>query len=419
MTDQTASPAAASPWHYPAFVRFWGARLTAGLGFQMLSVAVGWQIYALTGSAFDLGLVGLVQFVPALLLALPAGHIADQFDRRRIVAVCQAVELLAIVLLAAGGLGGYLDERAILALVFVIGVGRALAFPARQAMVPGLVPESVLPRATAVNASAFQLAMIAGPAVGGFLYVAGPDVVYAAAALLYLIAVVLLAAVRYDHTPPRREPATLLTLFAGIAFIRARPVVLGVISLDLFAVLLGGATALLPIFARDILHTGPWGLGLLRAAPAIGALAMSLWLSRRGLQRRVGAVMFASVAGFGIGTLIFALSGMLWLSLLALAALGAFDMVSVVIRGALLQLETPDPMRGRVSAVNAVFINTSNQLGEFESGLLAAWVGAVPATVIGGLGTLAVVGLWMLMFPELRRRQRLEPEHRETATQAA
>ncbi|WP_455384477.1 MFS transporter [Acidihalobacter prosperus] len=419
MTDQTASPAAASPWHYPAFVRFWGARLTAGLGFQMLSVAVGWQIYALTGSAFDLGLVGLVQFVPALLLALPAGHIADQFDRRRIVAVCQAVELLAIVLLAAGGLGGYLDERAILALVFVIGIGRALAFPARQAMVPGLVPESVLPRATAVNASAFQLAMIAGPAVGGFLYVAGPDVVYATAALLYLIAVVLLAAVRYDHTPPRREPATLQTLFAGIAFIRARPVVLGVISLDLFAVLLGGATALLPIFARDILHTGPWGLGLLRAAPAIGALAMSLWLSRQGLRQRVGAVMFASVAGFGIGTLVFALSGMLWLSLLALAALGAFDMVSVVIRGALLQLETPDPMRGRVSAVNAVFINTSNQLGEFESGLLAAWVGAVPATVIGGLGTLAVVGLWMLMFPELRRRQRLEPERGESATQTA
>jgi MFS family permease len=419
MTDDIATSAPASPWAYPAFVRFWGARLAAGLGFQMLSVAVGWQVYALTGRAFDLGLVGLVQFVPALLLALPAGHIADQFDRRRVVALCQALELLAIVLLALGGVAGWLDERVILALVFLIGVGRALAFPARQAMVPGLVPESVLPRATAVNASAFQLAMITGPALGGFLYVAGPDAVYAAAALLYLVAVVLLAAVRYDHTPPRREPATLQTLFAGIAFIRARPVVLGVISLDLFAVLLGGATALLPIFARDILHTGPWGLGLLRAAPAVGALAISLWLSRHGLQRRVGAIMFASVAGFGVGTLLFALSSALWLSLAALAALGAFDMVSVVIRGALLQLETPDPMRGRVSAVNAVFINTSNQLGEFESGLLAAWVGAVPATVIGGLGTLAVVGLWMLLFPELRRRQRLEPDPTEAATQTA
>lgn len=419
MANCTAAPAAASPWHYPAFVRFWGARLAAGFGFQMLSVAVGWQVYALTGSAFDLGLVGLVQFVPALLLALPAGHIADQFDRRRIVAACQTLELLAIVLLALGGLAGWLDERVILALVFVIGVGRALAFPARQAMVPGLVPDVVLPKATAVNASAFQLAAISGPAVGGFLYVAGPDVVYAVAALLYLVAVVLLAAVRYDHVPPRREPATLKTLFAGISFIRARPVVLGVISLDLFAVLLGGATALLPIFARDILHTGPWGLGLLRAAPAVGALAISIWLSRRSLQRRVGVIMFASVAGFGVGTLVFALSNILWLSLGALAALGAFDMISVVIRGALLQLETPDPMRGRVSAVNAVFINTSNQLGEFESGLLAAWVGAVPATVIGGLGTLAVVGLWMLLFPELRRRERLEPEHSGTATQVA
>ncbi|MEJ2654923.1 MAG: MFS transporter, partial [Acidihalobacter sp.] len=284
---------------------------------------------------------------------------------------------------------------------------------------PGLVPESVLPRATAVNASAFQLAMITGPALGGFLYVAGSDAVYAAAALLYLVAVVLLAAVRYDHTPPRREPATLQTLFAGIAFIRVRPVVLGVISLDLFAVLLGGATALLPIFARDILHTGPWGLGLLRAAPAVGALTISLWLSRHSLQRRVGTIMFASVAGFGVGTLLFALSSALWLSLAALAALGAFDMVSVVIRGALLQLDTPDSMRGRVSAVNAVFINTSNQLGEFESGLLAAWVGAVPATVIGGLGTLAVVGLWMLLFPELRQRQRLEPDSTEAATQTA
>ena len=419
MADDTPTPAAATPWHYPAFVRFWGARLAAGFGFQMLSVAVGWQVYALSGSAFDLGLVGLVQFVPALLLALPAGHIADQFDRRRIVAACQALELLAIVLLALGGIAGWLDEHAILTLVLVIGVGRALAFPARQAMVPGLVPDAVLPKATAVNASAFQLAAIAGPAVGGLLYVAGPDVVYAVAALLYLVAVVLLAAVRYDHPPPRREPATLKTLFAGISFIRARPVVLGVISLDLFAVLLGGATALLPIFARDILHTGPWGLGLLRAAPAIGALAVSVWLSRRSLQRHVGAIMFASVAGFGVGTLAFALSNILWLSLAALAALGAFDMISVVIRGALLQLETPDPMRGRVSAVNAVFINTSNQLGEFESGLLAAWVGAVPATVIGGLGTLAVVGLWMLMFPQLRRRQQLEPKHTDTAAQTA
>ncbi|HET7301185.1 MAG TPA: MFS transporter [Oleiagrimonas sp.] len=395
---------------HPAFMQFWGARLCAGFGFQMLSVAVGWQIYAMTGRALDLGLVGLVQFVPSLLLALPAGHMADQFKRRHIVVWFQAVEWIAIVLLALGSLSGYLNEGGILALLFVISLGKAFESPARQAMVPGLVPQRILPRAMAANASAGQVAMIAGPAAGGFLYVAGPDVVYGAAAFLYLIALALMMRLRYDHQPPRRQPATLRTLFAGIAFIRARPVILGVISLDLFAVLLGGATALLPIFARDILHTGPWGLGLLRASPAVGALLMSLWLTRHDMRRRVGAIMFASVAAFGMATLVFALSEILWLSLLALAALGAFDMVSMVIRGTLVQLETPDDMRGRVSAVNAIFINTSNQLGEFESGMLAAFVGAVGAAVIGGVGTLVVVGLWMWMFPALRRRQSLQVE---------
>jgi MFS family permease len=240
--------------------------------------------------------------------------------------------------------------------------------------------------------------------------VAGAGVVYSVCAVLYLIAVVLMARMRYEQAQPRREPATLKSLFAGVHFIRRRPDVLGVISLDLFAVLLGGATALLPIFAKDILHTGPWGLGLLRAAPAVGALLMSLWLARHSMERRVGPIMFASVAGFGVATLVFALSKVLWLSLIALFALGAFDMVSMVIRGALVQLDTPDDMRGRVSAVNAIFINTSNQLGEFESGMLAAWLGAINATVIGGIGTLVVVGLWMAMFPSLRRRQSLRAE---------
>ncbi|MGA9420904.1 MAG: MFS transporter, partial [Rhodanobacteraceae bacterium] len=385
-----------------------------GFGFQMLSVAVGWQIYALTGRAFDLGLVGLVQFVPSLLLALPGGHVADQFNRRRVVVSCQLLEWIAIALLAIGSALGWLSEVHILVLIFLIGVAKAVEFPTRVSMVPGLVPERMLPRAMAMNASAGQIAMIAGPAVGGFLYVAGPDAVYGIAAALYVVSLVLMSRLRYDHVPPRREPATLKTVFAGVAFIRARPVVLGVISLDLFAVLLGGATALLPIFARDILHTGPWGLGLLRAAPAVGALAMSVWLARHMMQRHVGSIMFASVAAFGVATLIFALSHVLWLSLAALFALGAFDMVSMVIRGALVQLETPDEVRGRVSAVNSIFINTSNQLGEFESGMLAAWVGAVGATLIGGVGTLLVVGLWMLMFPTLRRRQRLESEPQDT-----
>ncbi|MEO6799601.1 MAG: MFS transporter [Rhodanobacter sp.] len=412
------TPAADSLLQHPAFVAFWLARACSSFGFQMLSVAVGWQIYAITGRALDLGLIGLVQFVPSLLLALPAGHVADQFERRRIVLFGQVMEWVAIAALAGLSLAHGIHEIGILALVFVIGVAKAFEFPALQSMLPTLVPARILPRAMAVNAAAGQAAMIMGPALGGFLYVAGPGVVYLVAAGLYLVSVIMLIRLRYEHVPPRREPATLEILFAGVNFIRRRPDVLGVISLDLFAVLLGGATALLPIFAKDILHTGPWGLGLLRAAPAAGALLMSLWLARHDMQRRVGVIMFASVAGFGVATLVFALSTALWLSMSALFALGAFDMVSMVIRGALVQLDTPDDMRGRVSAVNAIFVNTSNQLGEFESGMLAAWLGAVGATVIGGVGTLLVVGLWMALFPGLRRRQQLHIEDKARTTPA-
>lgn len=403
-------PTADSLLKHHAFVAFWLARIASSFGFQMLSVAVGWQIYSITGRALDLGLIGLAQFIPSLLLALPAGHVADQFERRRIVLFGQIAEWVAITVLAGMSLAHGIHEFGILALVFVIGTAKAFESPALQSMLPALVPARILPRAMAVNASAGQAAMIMGPALGGFLYIAGPGVVYTVAAALYLISLILMSRLRYEQAPPRREPATLKTLFAGVHFIRRRPDVLGVISLDLFAVLLGGATALLPIFAKDILHTGPWGLGLLRAAPAVGALLMSLWLARNSMERRVGTIMFASVAGFGVATLVFALSTTLWLSLAALFALGAFDMVSMVIRGALVQLDTPDDMRGRVSAVNAIFINTSNQLGEFESGMLAALVGAVGSAVIGGIGTLLVVGAWMAMFPGLRRRQRLQAE---------
>ncbi|HET8897992.1 MAG TPA: MFS transporter [Rhodanobacteraceae bacterium] len=392
--------------HRP-FVHYWCARLSAGFAFQMLSVAVGWQIYDITHDVFDLGLIGLVQLLPSLLLALPAGHLADQFNRRRIVALCQAVECVATAVLALGTLAGLFGEGAILTLVFVIGVARAIEFPTRQALLPGLVPESALARAMAVSASAGQSAMIIGPALGGFLYIAGPGVVYGVSTLLYAVAVVMMWRLEYHHRPARRTPATMQSLLAGFGFIRGRPVVLGAISLDLFAVLLGGATALLPVFAKDILHTGPWGLGLLRAAPAVGALAMSVWLANHAMQRRVGHLMFACVAGFGLATIVFGLSTTFWLSLLALVALGGFDMVSMVIRGALVQLETPDEMRGRVSAVNSIFISTSNQLGEFESGLTAAWFGTVPAVLIGGIGTLIVCALWMRGFPALRQRQQL------------
>ena len=413
----SALPQADSLIKHPAFVQFWFARIASSFGFQMLSVAVGWQIYEVTGRAFDLGLIGLVQFVPSFLLALPAGHMADQFERRRIVRYGLMVELLAIAILATLSLLHSVHELGILVLVFIIGIAKAFEFPSLQSMLPALVPAPILPRAMAASSSAGQAATILGPALGGLLYVAGPGVVYVLAGVLYLVAVVMMGLLRYEQAPPRREPATLKTVFAGVNFIRHRPDVLGVISLDLFAVLLGGATALLPIFAKDILHTGPWGMGLLRAAPAAGALLMSIWLARHSMQRRVGPTMFAAVAGFGLATLVFAVSRTLWLSLVALFSLGAFDMVSVVIRSSLVQLDTPDDMRGRVNAVNAIFINTSNQLGEFESGMLAAWVGAVNATLIGGVGTLIVVGLWIYLFPTLRRRQRLqaEPEDAQVA----
>ncbi len=373
----------------------------------MLSVAVGWQVYAMTGRALDLGLVGLVQFVPSVLLALPAGHVADRADRRRVVVFAQLAVLAAIVVLAAATAVDRIDETGIFAILFAIGVAMAFEWPAQRSLLPSLVPADVLPRAMALTSAGDQAATIVGPALGGLLYVVGPAVVYGTTGVLYAIAIALMARLRVDIPAPTREPATWRSVFAGVRFIRGNADLLGVISLDLFAVLLGGATALLPIFARDVLHTGPVGLGLLRAAPAVGALAMSLWLARRSIERRVGLTMFAAVAGFGVATIVFALSTWLWLSFVALAALGASDMVSVVIRTSLVQLDTPDAMRGRVSSVNAVFINTSNQLGEFESGVLAAWVGAVPATLIGGVGTLVVVGLWMVLFPTLRRRQRL------------
>jgi MFS family permease len=397
-----------SLFQHPGFREYWCSRLASMFAFQMLSVAVGWQIYDITHRAFDLGVIGLVQFIPSFVLALPAGHVADLFDRRRIVFLCQLVEGIGTVFLATGSVLGWFDETAILALVFLVGCARAFEFPTMQALLPSLVPAPILSRAMAAGSSASMTAMIVGPALGGFLYVAGAGVVYGAAGLLFLGAASLMWQVTLERPPQEREPATLKTVFAGITFIRHRPVVLGAISLDLFAVLLGGATALLPVFARDILHTGPWGLGLLRAAPAVGALGMSLWLARKPLTRRVGHIMFWSVAGFGLATLVFALSTSFTLSLVALLAMGALDMVSMVIRAALVQLETPDGMRGRVSAVNAIFINTSNQLGEFESGLTAGWWSAVPATVVGGIGTLVVVALWMWWFPALRQRERLE-----------
>ena len=388
--------------HHKPFACFWSARVCSSFAFQMQSVAIGWQVYALTGSAFDLGLVGLAQFLPIMLLTLPVGHIADRYDRRRIVAICQCVECLTSLTLALGTATGWMGARGIFTVVTVIGAARAFESPTLAALMPGLVPEERLQQASAWSASANQTATIIGPAFGGILFAFGAPVPFALGTVLYVLAAISVMLITMARPVSAREPATLRSVLSGITFIWTHPAVLGAISLDLFAVLLGGATALLPIYARDILHTGSWGLGLLRASPAVGALVTSVLLARYPLRRRAGRLMFGAVVVFGLATMVFAVSRSLPLTVAALVLLGAADVVSVVIRFALVQIRTPDAMRGRVSAVNMLFVGTSNQLGEFESGTTAALLGVVPATLLGGLATVGVALLWMRLFPALR-----------------
>ncbi|MDD0838661.1 MFS transporter [Curvibacter sp. HBC61] len=391
-----------------AFMRFWFTRLAATTGSQMLMVAVGWQMYDLTGSAWDLGLVGLYQFVPALLLTLVAGHVADRVHRARIVAGCVASQALVALILVLGTEGAWISRDWLLGLSVVLGAARAFQMPAQQALTPVLVPPALLPRAMAFASAGMQAAIIGGPALGGVIFVAGATAVYATCSVLFALGIGLILGVHYDHAPAPREPVSLGTLMAGVRFIWDRKVVLGAVSLDLFAVLLGGAVALLPIYAKDVLQVGPWGLGLLRAAPAAGALLMSVWLTRWPLERHVGRKLLGAVAVFGLATLVFGVSTSLWLSLAALAVSGAADMVSVVVRQTLVQLETPDAMRGRVSAVNSVFIGASNQLGEFESGATAALLGPVGSVVLGGVGTVLVAALWVKAFPSLAQRDHMQ-----------
>jgi len=391
---------------YPSFVRFWLARLTGVMSNQMLMLALAWQMYDLTSSAWDLGLVGLFQFVPALLMTLPAGHVADRQHRGRIFAACMLAQALVAALLVLSTQGDWTTRELILALSVVLGIGRAFQMPAQQALIPVLVPPSLLQRAISVGSIGMQLAIVGGPALGGVLYAAGASTVYGACLALSLVSAALTFTVHYRHVPAQRA-ATLASVFAGVAFVWRRQVLLGAMSLDLFAVLLGGATALLPIFARDILHTGPQGLGLLRAAPAVGALLMTLLLVRFPLQRHAGYKLLGAVGVFGLATLVFGLSDHFALSMLALVVTGAADSISVVTRLTLMQIDTPDDMRGRVSAVNSIFIGASNQLGEFESGTTAALLGPVGSVVMGGVGTVLVAATWLKLFPELSRRDRL------------
>ncbi|MBV8604250.1 MAG: MFS transporter [Pelomonas sp.] len=414
MVPATAASAFRDLLAHRSFMRLWLARFATSLAGQMLLVAIGWQMYDLTHSAWDLGLVGLVQFMPALALTLPAGHVVDQHHRGRILGTCLCVQTVVALVLALAtlgwGHGPWASREVLLLLSVVLGAVRAFQMPALQALTPALLPGSLLARGLAFNASGAQAAMIAGPALGGVLYVAGAQVVYGVAFVCFGLAAALALRVRYEHAPRRAEPVTLQILFAGVAFVWASPVILGAISLDLFAVLLGGATALLPMFARDMLHVGAWGLGLLRGAPAAGALAMSIVLTRRPLRRRAGRRLLGAVAVFGLCMIVFGLSRSFWLSLAVLAISGAADMVSVVVRQTLVQLETPEAMRGRVSAVSSIFIGASNQLGEFESGATAALLGPVGSVVAGGVGTLLVAALWRRWFRPLAERNALERE---------
>lgn len=397
---------------YPAFSFYELARFFVVASLEMQSVAVGWQIYELTHSTFDLGLVGLCQFLPGILLFLVSGHVADRFNRRNLLILCYAgFATCSGLLLFTATHRGAPSVRSIYAVLVLLGVVRSFNGPVSRALLPQLVPEEHFPNAVAWHSTIFQAATILGPSIGGIVYAAfrGPSAVYAMALASAVIAVIFTTLIRLNVGARVREPINISTVLAGLRYIWQRKIVLGSISLDLFAMLLGGAVALLPAYAREILHTGPWGLGLLRTAPAVGAAAMAVLLAYRPLKRRVGATMLWCVSGFGVFTIIFGISRSLIISLLALILVGATDMVSVVIRATLVQLLTPDQMRGRVNAVDMMFIGASNQLGEFESGLTASWFGTVPAVVLGGIGTLVVTAIWAWRFPELRNADKLTP----------
>lgn len=390
-------------FNHTAFMRFWLARIMGISANQMLMLGIAWHMYDITGSAWDLGLVGLFQFVPALLMALPAGQLIDRHHRGRIFAGCMLLQgVVALVLLWA--MLNHIESRELIfAIALVLGINRSFQMPSQQAITPLLVPKELLQRATALSSTGVEIAIIGGPALGGLIYAFGASIVYSCCAVLFILAFMLTLSVRYTHIPSTLA-ASWDSLFAGLRFVFQRKVLLGAISLDLFAVLLGGATALLPIFAKDILNGGPQALGLLRAAPAVGALLMSIVMTHWPIEKAIGYKLLAAVAVFGMANIGFGLSTHLGLSMLCLAIAGAADNISVVTRLTLMQIETPDEMRGRVAAVNGVFIGASNELGEFESGATAAALGPVGSVVLGGIGTIVVSLAWLKLFPDLAKR---------------
>jgi MFS family permease len=392
-----------------AFVLFWLARLSTTMAMQMLTLIIGWQIYAITHSAFDLGLVGLIQFIPTVVLTLLIGHTADRYDRRLIVQAAQGVYALAALVVTTALLVGLPSRDFLFAAVFLIGGAKAFELPTGHSLIPALVPPSLLSRAVAARGSANQVATICGPILGGLIFTVNPVLVSAICVIFFIFSIILVNFIQTKATPAQREPLTFASVLAGFEFIRRRRRLLGVIGLDLFVVLFGGVTALLPIFAKDILAVGPTGLGLLQSAPAVGALFTTILLSRWTVERHIGRKMFGVVAIYGVATIIFGLFTWFPLSLAALLIIGASDAVSVVIRFSLVQIETPDDKRGRVSAINYLFVGSSNTLGEFESGIVASWFGAVASALIGGIGSLIIAGLWTMLFPTLRDLDRFEP----------
>jgi MFS family permease len=389
---------------HPGFVLFQIARFLIVAAVEMQAVAVGWQVYEITKRPLDLGYVGLAQFLPSILLFPISGHASDRYERRTVLSACYGGYALCFTLLLILTRHGAPSMTAIYAVLVLIGIVRSFNSTASRSILPQLVPEEHFPNAVAWNATIFQASTILGPALGGIVYAAfrGPSAVYLIATITAIGATISTFRVRPEVKARPREPMTLKTVFAGLDYIFNKKIILGAISLDLFAVMLGGAVALLPVYAREILHTGPWGLGLLRTAPGVGAAVMAIALAHRPLRGKSGPTLFWAVAGFGVSTIIFGLSRNLTLSLISLFLLGASDMISVIIRATLTQLATPDEMRGRVTAVDMIFIGTSNEFGQFESGVTAQWFGTVPAVVLGGVGTLVVIALWAWWFPELR-----------------
>ena len=397
---------------YPNFVAFTLARFFIVVALEMQSVAVGWQVYEITRRPLDLGYVGLAQFAPGFVLFLFAGHATDLLDRRKLLMWCYAGYGLCSALLLTISWRAPHSVHLIYAVLVLVGVSRSFSFPVSRALLPHLVPEEHFANAVAWNASTYQIANISGPALGGIAYALfrGPHAVYALAVAVSILSVILTLRIHPLPTSPQkaeREPISLRTILAGFSFIGEKKLILGAISLDMFAVLLGGAVALLPVYAREILHTGPWGLGLLRSAPGVGAALMAIAVAHRPIRRRAGLTMLLAVAAFGVFTIVFGISHSLIFSLLALFLTGAADMVSVIIRATLIQVATPDEMRGRVNAVDMLFIGVSNELGQFESGLTAQWFGTVPAVILGGVGTLVVIATWAWLFPELRKADQL------------